>query len=258
MIHVNHMYLNLSLTQNRSVKRMGVFMSDCTRCHKEKVGDGYKMCSKCRRKNREWKRKRKQQSECFDCGKGKGTSPTLCCHACNEKRRLADRAKRKKLQDAGLCVNCGRSFVLNGHVRCAPCLEKGTASSNQARKRRSQIWSAQGGCVRCGEQKLEHGRVCITCWYKRKSQRATGTECHWEELKRMLENQDFKCIFTGRKLTPGINASVDHGIPTARGGAQEVYNLQWVDLEVNMFKRAKTSSEFLVLIKEIYEHWFAH
>ncbi len=44
---------------------------------------------------------------------------------------------------------------------------------------------------------------------------------------------------------PGVNASLDHKIPTSRGGNNDLPNLQWVDMQINFVKNALTHDEFV-------------
>lgn len=50
---------------------------------------------------------------------------------------------------------------------------------------------------------------------------------------------------TGILLVPGRNASIDHKVPRAKGGSDDIGNLQWVDLKVNLMKRDMDVPEFL-------------
>lgn len=50
---------------------------------------------------------------------------------------------------------------------------------------------------------------------------------------------------TGVLLVPGRNASIDHKVPRAKGGSDDIDNLQWVDLKVNLMKRDLDITEFL-------------
>ena len=68
------------------------------------------------------------------------------------------------------------------------------------------------------------------------------------ELRRILEEQDCRCAYTGKKLVIGDNASLDHKIPVSRGGAKEPGNIHWVDWTVNTsFKNGLSHNNFLDL-----------
>ncbi len=67
----------------------------------------------------------------------------------------------------------------------------------------------------------------------------------------MLEKQDYKCGYSGIPITPGINASLDHMIPSSRGGLNILSNLIWCDLNVNQMKRDLTTKEFIINCQNI-------
>ena len=71
------------------------------------------------------------------------------------------------------------------------------------------------------------------------------------DLKQMLESQGYKCVYTGRRLEIGGNASIDHKIPRSRGGEDVIENLQWVDWQVNRAKTDMTHDEFIVMCRLI-------
>lgn len=78
------------------------------------------------------------------------------------------------------------------------------------------------------------------------------------ELKVLLEKQDYKCAYTGIKLIPALNASIDHKIPLSVDSEQyqKIENLQWVCLDINTMKRNHSEEDFLRYIKLIYENRF--
>jgi hypothetical protein len=59
-----------------------------------------------------------------------------------------------------------------------------------------------------------------------------------EAVAAKLEQQEFKCAFTGVPLVPGKNASLDHVYPKLKYPviAAELTNLVWVDATFNKMK----------------------
>lgn len=58
----------------------------------------------------------------------------------------------------------------------------------------------------------------------------------WELFWKKLEDQNFKCFYTGISIVPEENASLDHIIPKAKGGTNDFDNLVWCDRKINSFK----------------------
>lgn len=73
------------------------------------------------------------------------------------------------------------------------------------------------------------------------------------ELREMVNNQNFMCCLSGRKLTPET-ASVDHIVPLARGGQHNASNLCIVDHQVNRAKGTLTRDEFVAMCVEVAKH----
>lgn len=71
------------------------------------------------------------------------------------------------------------------------------------------------------------------------------------ELAAKLVFQNNRCVYSGRILELGINASVDHKIPKFKGGTDDISNLQWVDANVNVSKNCLGEEEFFRLIQDI-------
>ena len=68
------------------------------------------------------------------------------------------------------------------------------------------------------------------------------------ELARIWKQQRGRCALTGRKLDR--SAELDHKLPKARGGTNELSNLQWVTHAANRVKRDLTDAEFLALCQD--------
>jgi hypothetical protein len=83
-----------------------------------------------------------------------------------------------------------------------------------------------------------------------------GTRRHWKLLKQKLQEQEYKCAYTGVQLIPGVNASVDHVYPKFKYPemAKDPHNIEWVTTEVNVMKRDRTPEEFLSLMRSILDY----
>ena len=60
----------------------------------------------------------------------------------------------------------------------------------------------------------------------------------------LLEMQGHLCALSGVRLDVD-NAELDHKIPVARGGTNNLDNLQWVHKEINRAKGTMTNDEFI-------------
>ncbi len=73
------------------------------------------------------------------------------------------------------------------------------------------------------------------------------------ELRDMIERQDFKCALSGRTLTPDT-AALDHKVPVANGGTNDAANLQWLHDEVNKAKGTMPLDAFVRLCCEVADY----
>lgn len=72
------------------------------------------------------------------------------------------------------------------------------------------------------------------------------------EIAALWRIQRGVCALTGRKLDR--TAHLDHKVPKARGGPDELSNLQWLCQEANLAKRAMTDTEFHQLCSDVVRH----
>lgn len=77
--------------------------------------------------------------------------------------------------------------------------------------------------------------------------RFKGVTAH--DLASLWKRQRGLCALTGRKMDR--TAQVDHILPRARGGLDDISNLQWVCAEANLAKRNLTDAEFLALCSDV-------
>jgi 5-methylcytosine-specific restriction endonuclease McrA len=71
-------------------------------------------------------------------------------------------------------------------------------------------------------------------------------------LKKLLEKQNYRCAYSSELLLIGHpDSSIDHKIPRARGGTNDIDNLQWVAKRINQMKTDFTHEEFLEMCERI-------
>lgn len=194
---------------------------------------------------------RKKKGICVQCGRRKSRKNKVLCVKCNDNRQLYIKKKRKRLKQKGLCVRCGLTVETKGLERCDACRIKRVAHD----KNRYQRLINSNICHRCGKSKVQkYHSLCENCWFKRMASRVFGDATKWTKIKNKFNKQNGKCAYSGIKLRPGRNASLDHIVPKSRGGTNRLSNLQWVDRYINTMKSNMTHGRFLQLIQKIYKH----
>lgn len=114
---------------------------------------------------------------------------------------------------------------------------------------------AKGICASCTKPR-ETSLFCLEHWFYSVgkaygfSLKNGGTA----ELRRKWTAQGGRCAISGEHLTPGENASLDHIVPRARGGASSIENVQWVTKKINAAKYDRTVSEFVDLCRSVVSY----
>ena len=72
-------------------------------------------------------------------------------------------------------------------------------------------------------------------------------------ILRLIQNQNYRCALTGRRLEPQT-AALDHIIPVSRGGEHVMENVQVLQKQVNRVKHTLTNEEFIALCREVVAH----
>jgi transposase-like protein len=146
---------------------------------------------------------------------------------------------------------------------CKPCAKARVqewANKNRVHIRKKQMdWRGKrkesGLCGNCNSQVMPGSRVrqCEKHWYGTVACGRLGDSLLWPQLREMAERQQFRCVYTGETLVPGVNMSLDHIMPTSRFPhlAGEITNVQWVTKKINVMKGARTHDEFVALCRLI-------
>ena len=169
------------------------------------------------------------------------------------RRKRADycRMRRDKARAQHLCLTCLQPLNAAKQAYCATCRERMRQDVKELKIRRRQT----GLCLLCGKPASVRVKqpLCQDCWFKEISRNRTGTSHNWQLIKGLFESQKQRCAYTGIMLIPGQNASLDHIVPTHQGGDNSIYNLQWVDYQINIMKNSLNHDEFIGIIKMILE-----
>lgn len=185
--------------------------------------------------------------KCIDCYKV--FTPNIRsksrCENCLEKAKRASKKYREKAVKNGMCIGCGKEKENKKFKKCLKCLKKHCLES----KIRQEKAKLNGICRRCLALPKKYDGICEDCWFKIKASMHLNDPTKFLELKELLKKQDFKCVYTGKNIFPGLNASLDHKIPPKKGGTKTLDNVHWVDLDINYVKRNLSHKEFIDLCK---------
>jgi hypothetical protein len=72
-------------------------------------------------------------------------------------------------------------------------------------------------------------------------------------LRNLVESQKYRCALTGDELTPKV-AQLDHKKPLAKGGTNDIENLQWVTKQVNHAKGTISQDDFVAMCIRVARH----
>jgi hypothetical protein len=187
----------------------------------------------------------KQERQCKFCLQPIDKPKGIYCEVCGRQRKemLAERKKQ------GLCITCGNEKATKTQ-KCDKCRQEYVDGAKGRRDRRMNL----GFCLCCGDEPSIGGKLCRTCVLRNAARVHFGTTKRWKDLDELFTRQNGTCPYTGKNLTIGIDASVDHIIPKSRGGSLGTENMQWVFAPVNFMKHNLLEEEFLPIINAVYEY----
>ena len=152
------------------------------------------------------------------------------------------------------CTWCSKK-IDNTYTKCSKCRANSVKHVTTLKKKRIAL----GLCVSCGcDFKLSNIQNCFICWIRRCGYSSSTRTTLWnkknaEQLITIWNKQNGCCAYTGERLVPGINASLDHIIPTSKSGADSVDNVQFVTKTVNRMKTNLGPIDFIELCKLIVD-----
>jgi len=178
------------------------------------------------------------------------------CNKCRKKYKLSsDNFHRNKTKRNGYALECKKCVSYRNKKRYSNLTAEEKAVKNQYIKEFRKLQNEKGLCQHCKEPKLSNSVYCEKHYLKYISKRLFGTVSKYKLLKNKLEKQDYKCAYTGDKLILGLNASADHIKPlsTHTHLYDDVNNIQWTTIDVNIMKLNHSEEDFFQLVKKIYE-----
>lgn len=165
-----------------------------------------------------------------------------------ERNNEARRQRFARLRELSLCRECKLASIGGTGVRCESCQLK-RRIQNQEYEKTKKI---KNQCLYCKASATVKA-VCELCYCKRVAISRLGIGKFGKDLLIKLNNQEYKCPYTGNKLVLGENAALDHKLPVSRfpDRAKDIENVEWTTREVNLAKNNRTPEEFIKFIESI-------
>lgn len=205
--------------------------------------------------SRALREERRQVGLCLPCGDQAVEGETRC-ERCKKLHQDSSRRMIARKAAAGVCLDCPEQALPN-HRRCAKHRRISTEASRKSFRKRGP--KSPGLCYHCGDPALDavtHRRfpICEVCYLKSRARYHLGSFERWKDLRQKLEEQDFRCPYTGEKIELGRNDSIDHKLPTSKYPDlwRDISNIEWVTRAVNTAKGNMTKEEFLAWIALVH------
>ena len=196
------------------------------------------------------------------CGRCAAQSVKTLCPKCMSKNVARSAEKRAERRAQGLCTKCGKAPRSSPNIgTCTTC----RATLNARSLARKRGYAEKGDCYKCGKHASSGASgLCLKCWWLRattligyvaKKPNKQNSELVPALVGKMF-SQRFRCALSGRYLTPGDNASLDHINPISSHPelSADLANLQWVSTEINTAKMGATQADFIKLCMEVAAH----
>lgn len=169
---------------------------------------------------------------------------TKICSKCSQELFLNSFSNHKINKD-GLCYHC---------KECVSKYRQKWGRKNRIKKKEKiKKRLKEGLCYICGEKRLlSSSRYCEKHWYVAVCGHWLKTS-YWKELREIMENQDYKCVYTGDELILGLNVELDHIVPISINPElkNDISNFQWVTKDTNRMKANLIEEQFLSVCVQI-------
>lgn len=168
------------------------------------------------------------------------------CSSCRTSHPLDFFHKKNQAKDGltSTCKSCCNEYSKKWRENNS---ERYKARQSKAKREKG----INGICRQCKQESIRDSKLCEKHWYENVSTKHFGTSKHGEYLKSLWSNQNQTCIYTGEKLYPTLNMSLDHIVskhdnPTL---SKELSNVQWVTRDINRGKGKLSHNQFILLCK---------
>lgn len=126
------------------------------------------------------------------------------------------------------------------------CMARRWAANPDLMRQKSRNWHHANRERNCRGMRLYYAKR----FFWGRAMKLRGMErANYKQLARMWHEQRGLCALTGRKLDR--SAQLDHIVPKAKGGGDDIGNLRWVCEIANICKRHLSDEEFLILCSDV-------
>lgn len=179
------------------------------------------------------------------------------CKGCGEDKAVDAYRVHKKGHRIGKCRQCERAYQREWSARDPEKIRKRKRES-MAKRRAMDIDAARAYARAHHYKNHEASKATMRAYasrrffwnremHLRQAGRATA-----RQIAALWRAQRGMCALTGRRLDR--TAHLDHIVPLARGGGDELGNLRWLCHEANLAKRALSDDAFFVLCADVTRH----
>lgn len=183
--------------------------------------------------------------KCSRCDRKNDSPDKATCSKC----KLSRQASAIRLKAIGLCV-CKKPLAPD-MLSCAECAIK----AREYVKNKAVNNSTRGLCTSCSSPVFPNRKQCEHHLLRSLAYSNLENSRHWQFLKDLLIQQEYKCKYCKISIALGDNANVDHIKPIAKYPELkcDIANIQWLCQYCNRAKNDMTEDEFFTWVIRILE-----